>query len=306
MNEKLPSVDAFGPIEPDPDAAVTDTPESIALREQHATYELFILLVTLISLLINLMRLVTNFPPQVDQVLVRIDGVYALILLLDFFLRFFRAPGKVRYMLGLGVFDLLGSIPGVVGLRFLRLPRVVWQLRLLRRRTPRGVLLAARRQLAQSTLLAVSLVVLLVIMFGSMAMVSIEAGQPGANIETGDDALWWSVVTVATVGYGDRFPVTGPGRLIGVVMIVMGVSLFSVFTSYIASSFVGRGDRDTKQRISAMQDQITTLHGLLMNLQQPSTAPLSSAEETVAADFLAPPVQPDPSPIHRQADPHAS
>ena len=68
----------------------------------------------------------------------------------------------------------------------------------------------------------------------------IEAPVKNANIKTGEDAVWWAIVTVATVGYGDKFPVTPMGRLIGTAMIVVGVSLFSVLTSYIATQFMTR------------------------------------------------------------------
>lgn len=81
---------------------------------------------------------------------------------------------------------------------------------------------------------------MLVVTFGSIMIVLVEKGAPSGNILTGDDAVWWSIVTIATVGYGDRFPTTPPGRLIGTAMIVVGVSLFSVLTSFIATNFVAR------------------------------------------------------------------
>jgi voltage-gated potassium channel len=87
-------------------------------------------------------------------------------------------------------------------------------------------------------LLIVVLVVLVVVTVGSVLIVLVEAPVATANIKNGEDAVWWSIVTVSTVGYGDRFPVTPLGRLIGTAMIVMGVSLFSVLTSYIASQFM--------------------------------------------------------------------
>ncbi|MGL4650685.1 MAG: ion transporter [Caldilineaceae bacterium] len=231
--------------------------------EKRVTYELFILLVTLLSMAVALTRLLVPLNDEIDLVLQRIDGIYVIILLVDFVLRFVRAPHKLRYFFGMGIFDLLGSIPAVSLLRFLRLPRVVWQVRFLRDGSPKGVMHAIREQMAQSTLLTVAFVVLLVVMFGSMAIVGLEANDPNANITTGDDAIWWAIVTVATVGYGDRFPVTLGGRLIGTVMIVMGVSLFSVLTSYIASAFVARGETASDRELAAVRKELAEIKRLL-------------------------------------------
>ena len=92
---------------------------------------------------------------------------------------------------------------------------------------------------------------------------------------TGEDAVWWSIVTVATVGYGDRFPVTSVGRLIGTVMIVMGVSLFSVFTSYVATQFMARrkgiGPSETELLRNEMSQAIAELR------QKPRFVQISSS-----------------------------
>lgn len=66
-----------------------------------------------------------------------------------------------------------------------------------------------------------------------------EAQDPAhRNITSFWDGIWWAIVTIATVGYGDRFPVTYPGRVVGLVLIVVGYSLLSVFAGLIASLFV--------------------------------------------------------------------
>ncbi len=64
-----------------------------------------------------------------------------------------------------------------------------------------------------------SLVVILVT-FGGLAISLIEPAAPGANIKTGSDAVWYVIVTIATVGYGDRYPVTNQGRIVGVILMV--------------------------------------------------------------------------------------
>ena len=65
-----------------------------------------------------------------------------------------------------------------------------------------------------------------------------EAPDPNANIVTAGDAIWWGLVTITTVGYGDQYPVTELGRIIGTFLLFAGVGLFSVITGFIANAFL--------------------------------------------------------------------
>lgn len=206
----------------------------------HATYQLFMVLVTLLALAIAFAHYLIPLPATVDQVLYVVDSLVSVILLYDFFVHLFSKRGRVRYLLTYGWLDLLGALPGLPALRLARVLSLAVMLRELRDTTPKDARMAARQRLAESTLLAVVLVVLVVVTIGSVLIVLIEAPVKNANIKTGEDAVWWAIVTVATVGYGDKFPVTPMGRLIGTAMIVVGVSLFSVLTSYIATQFMAR------------------------------------------------------------------
>lgn len=78
----------------------------------------------------------------------------------------------------------------------------------------------------------------------SILMLEVERHAQGSNIHSYGDALWWSVTTVSTVGYGDRFPVTSAGRVIALGLILAGVSLFGVVTASIAAWFVRRIEED--------------------------------------------------------------
>jgi voltage-gated potassium channel len=75
----------------------------------------------------------------------------------------------------------------------------------------------------------------LVIYTASIAVLEAEQGSQDATITSFSDALWWSLVTVTTVGFGDEYPVTAQGRLVGSVLIFVGIGLFSTFTALIAS-----------------------------------------------------------------------
>lgn len=75
----------------------------------------------------------------------------------------------------------------------------------------------------------------LVIYTASLSVLESERNDPNANIQNFSDAVWWSLVTVTTVGFGDRFPVTPEGRAVGSFLIFVGIGLFSTLTAVIAS-----------------------------------------------------------------------
>jgi voltage-gated potassium channel len=80
-----------------------------------------------------------------------------------------------------------------------------------------------------------------------------ERNAAGANIHTYADALWWAVVTAATVGYGDRFPVTPGGRGVAVMLMIAGIALFGVVTASVAAYFV---EQSTDQEVTSRLDRI--------------------------------------------------
>jgi voltage-gated potassium channel len=74
----------------------------------------------------------------------------------------------------------------------------------------------------------------------SLAVLDAERHAGGANITTFDDALWWSAVTVSTVGYGDKYPVTTDGRLVALGLMLGGIALIGVVTASFATWLIDR------------------------------------------------------------------
>lgn len=226
-------------IEP-PDTASEFRQEPDSDIVGRTTYQFFMISVTFVVLAITVAYYLVPLPETVRQVLYILDSLFSPILLYDFLVHTYYARNRSRYLMTYGWLDFLGSLPGAPVLRLARLPGLVLALRKLLTATPGEARRLARQRLAESALLAVTLIVVIVVTVGSILIVLVEAPVENANIKTGNDAVWWSIVTVSTVGYGDRFPVTDLGRLIGTLMIVMGVSLFSVLTSYVATQFMAR------------------------------------------------------------------
>ena len=132
---------------------------------------------------------------------------------------------------------LLGSLP----LPFAGVLRLIWvwlAMRLLRRSDYRQMENIVVRRRAQSTLLTAVLAAIIMLEVGALLILDAEGASTQANIKTGIDALWWNIVTLSTVGYGDKYPVTTAGRVLGVIVIVVGVGLFSALTSFLAQWFL--------------------------------------------------------------------
>jgi hypothetical protein len=154
-----------------------------------------------------------------------------LVFLIDFGLRLKRASSKRGYLIGGGGWlDLLGSIPSFGGalrftalFRLARLSRLTRTTRLLRGQNKGQLVKDVLDNRSQYAVLVTVTLAMIVLMVASILELQFEVGAPGANITTGGTALWWGIVTITTVGYGDTFPVTAAGRVTGVFVMFAGV-----------------------------------------------------------------------------------
>ena len=173
----------------------------------------------------------------IDEVVLAVDVVLSLVFLTDFFARLRNARDKRLYFFqGLGWLDLISCVP------FLRFARIVRILRVIRKLQAEGGLSSTLQALgearASSSLMLVVFVAILMWEFGSLAILAVESRAENGNIKNASDALWYSLVTMSTVGYGDRFPVTNLGRIIGSIIIIVGVGLFGTITGFLANAFL--------------------------------------------------------------------
>ncbi|MEU2348862.1 ion channel [Modestobacter sp. NPDC049651] len=136
----------------------------------------------------------------------------------------------------------------------------------------------------------VSLTASLVVFMAALAELDAERGAPGATIDDFGDALWWAFTTITTVGYGDRYPVTGQGRLVAVLLMVAGIALLGVVTAAVASWFVGRvaeaAQADDDRADERVRAEVLAQVGLLTEEVRRLRAELADAR---AAGALRPP-----------------
>ena len=223
----------------------------------NTNYEIFILALSVLSIF-NLIVEILPIDPYVQSLVVIFDWALTPIFLGDFCYRLFSAPSKVGYFFkGGGWLDFIGSLP-FPGLRLARLFRMWRVYKGLRRIGMRNMWEAYRKSRAESALLTVIFLAIVVLEFASIFVLVTERDDPNANIKTASDALWWAYVTVTTVGYGDKYPVTSSGRIVGVLLMTIGVGLFGVITGYLANAFLKpkSAGQDEHEVISTTPDNL--------------------------------------------------
>ena len=201
-------------------------------------YELFIASLSILSIVNLVGAYLFAQDTNIQYILWIMNGVFLPIFLGDFLWRLWNAPAKGEYFWrGFGWADLLSSLPfpQVKLFRAFRLWRVV-----------RGFRQFGVRQLwrefwlhrADNALLTVVFLVMLIVEFGALGVLSLEEHAPGANITTASDAIWYVYVTITTVGYGDHYPVTTRGRVVGVLIMTAGVGVFGTLAGFLSNKLL--------------------------------------------------------------------
>ncbi|KAE8763666.1 ion transporter [Georgenia thermotolerans] len=240
-------------------------------------YEIFVGALSILSL-VNLVLVVLLRDRATQTVVEAIDLLLSIVFLVDFAARLRRAPSRSGYFLRqFGWADLLASLPfpQVKVLRVFRLVRVI---RLLRRYGAVNIGRSLLSDRAGSALFTVLFIGVLVLEFGSLGMLRLEHAQPAANITTASDALWYTIVTMSTVGYGDTYPVGNSARALGVGIIVVGVGIFGTLTGWLANFFLTPHRtqptaetpatlREAQQRIDQMSQLLDQQRATLAELQ---------------------------------------
>jgi voltage-gated potassium channel len=231
-----------------------------AQRGDVSPYQLFMLGLCVLVLAMLAVAVLVPLSAATRQVLAYADTCICAVFLLDFCLSLVRARKRWQYFYRWGWLDLLSSIPAIPALRIGRVARLVRIVRLLRgARSARAVSGFILERRAESSFLAVILLSMLMVVFSAIAVLHSEAAVPGANIRSASDALWWAVVTVTSVGYGDRYPVTSGGRFFASMLMISAVGLVGTFAGFVASWFLQPSRRLESERLQELENKIERL-----------------------------------------------
>lgn len=224
---------------------------------------------------------VFRLPPETSALINQIDNFVCLIFIGDFVFHVITAKSKLEY-LKWGWIDLISSIPNVQFLRWGRFARLIRILRILRGiKSTKLILKFLFANRAKGSFALVAMSSFLLIVFSSMAILNCET-SPDSNIKSASDALWWSLVTITTVGYGDYYPTTFLGRIIAAILMTAGVGLFGTFTAYVASFFFQQEEEKNEKRDEEILSELKAirerLERLERNIKQTSSGDALKAE----------------------------
>lgn len=182
------------------------------------------------------------------------------LFIVDYVARLWLAEDRGRWVAHHAL-DLV--VIGLPLLRPLRLLRLVTLLRVLNRSATHGLRGRVAVYVAGGSLLLAFV--------AALAVLDAERGHPGANIQDFGDAVWWAVTTMTTVGYGDRYPVTGTGRLVGTLLMVGGIALLGTVTATFASWLVEAvqdGRKRDESEVDALRAEIARLTTVVERLAE--------------------------------------
>ena len=207
----------------------------------------------------------TAFRPQ----FVAFEILSVLAFTVEYVLRVWSAPastryqgsvsGRIRFMLSpMGLVDLLAVLPFWlpflgVDLRFLRALRLLRIFRVFKlQRYSRALQMIGKVAVATRAQLAISLAVVLILLLISSSLMYLAEHRAQPEVFSSIPAsMWWAVATLTTVGYGDVYPITPIGRLLGSAVAILGIGMFALPTSILGAAFVEelRGAESTQVQI---------------------------------------------------------
>jgi voltage-gated potassium channel len=226
--------------------------------EELGPFQFGILVLSIVLIIGLAAEIVLDVHPELKRLVFIIDTAVCGLLLIDFCIRFNEAKSKLQFMKW-GWIDLIASIPAIDAFRYGRILRVVRVIRLLIAiRSFKRLLNILWQSKTSAGLTGILVISFLVISFGSAGVLMAELNEPNANISSAEDAIWWSITTATTVGYGDKYPVTTAGRVVATGLMIAGISLFGTLSGVTASIFLG----DKKDSPASLEAQHLILERL--------------------------------------------
>jgi voltage-gated potassium channel len=221
-------------------------------------YELFMAFLALIVVAILFIEFTRPLTEEQKSILFRIDLTILLIFAVDYFYRLVRAKDKWVFIKS-NIFDLIAIMPFDKAFRIARLARLIRLARMARFTKLVRIFALARRfgntfagVLRTNGLIYTISITFGIIFIGAFGILAFEPGMQNFG-----DALWWSLVTTTTVGYGDISPESTGGRVLAGILMLVGIGFLGMVTGSIATFFVTRLSKgDGSEKLSVIDEQL--------------------------------------------------
>lgn len=218
--------------------------------ERHDTrwgraFEFFILFLVAASIVCFTIDTIPNQSPQTELILDILEYSIVAIFSIEYVLRILVADHKRHFVFSfLGMIDLLAILPYYLALgvdlrmlRALRFMRMFSALKIVRYNKAM-LRLKHAFHIAKEEIVLFMITALLLIYFAAVGIYYFENAAQPEVFSSVFDSLWWSVITLTTVGYGDMHPITLGGRLFTFVILMIGLGIFAVPAGLVASAMI--------------------------------------------------------------------
>ncbi|MDH3250426.1 MAG: ion transporter [Acidimicrobiia bacterium] len=219
------------------------------------TFDVLLLALISFSVLLVMLESVDTYRDRYDTQLLILEWIVTGLFTLEYVARLWTSDRPVRYARSFfGVIDLLAILPVYISvlipgaqsllvIRSLRLLRVFRVFKMARWLSEANYLVRALRSSSRKIVVFLVTVVLLNIIVGS-SMYLIEGGLPGSDFDSMFRGVYWSIVTMSTVGFGDIAPQTGVGQVLAAVLMITGYSVIAVPTGIVSAEVAGARQRE--------------------------------------------------------------
>ena len=229
--------------------ANSDTPAGKA-------FDISVMVAIVLSLIVAFVETLPRVVGQFKLALTILEYVLTFFFTIEYILRLYCSPRRKDYALSFfGIIDLLATLPLYLSfipclssaryffiLRTIRLIRIFRVLKLFSFINEGYLLMQSIRLSIRKILVYFLFVLILVIILGTL-MFMVEGGQPGSQFTDIGSSIYWAIVTLTTVGYGDITPVTTIGRILSGLIMILGYTIIAVPTGIVSATMI-----DTTQR----------------------------------------------------------
>lgn len=232
-------------------------------------FDLCLIMVILTSVFVIMLDSIPRHHENYGLLFLRIEWGFTLLFTLEYLIRLWCSPNRKGYALSIyGVVDLLALLPTYLSLllpqtaplliiRILRILRIFRVLRLLTLLSEANYLAKALHRSARKIFVFFSLVILLATIFGCLIYV-IEGPQHGFN--SIPHSIYWAIVTITTVGYGDVVPQTPLGQVLSSIGMLIGYAVIAVPTGIVTAELTVAQEQERQRTIAQSRNCSTCAH----------------------------------------------